>query len=174
MKFITISIVFAVSMFILKTIIEITSDKKRQKKFKEQNRRKLYVDKVPILTPTELIFYKVLKDILPEDTEISCKIRLEDIMNVNEWEDWKDKQRQRNMIKSSHVDFLLWDLENGKPIIAIELDDPSHDKTITKIKDYEKNQKFKIADIPLLRVKTEKEYNLEKLITDIQECIYYP
>ena len=34
----------------------------------------------------------------------------------------------RNRVKSRHTDFLLFDRESVRPLLAIELDDASHDR----------------------------------------------
>lgn len=76
----------------------------------------------------------------------------------------KDYHKYFARIKSKHIDFLLLDKNTVKPVIAIELDDVSHNKQSSFKNDNFKNAIFSISSIQLIRIKVQKPYNFCELI----------
>ena len=66
---------------------------------------------------------------------------------------------------------LLCDKSNCKIRIGIELDDYSHNNNNALKNDNFKNEIFKQTDLPLIRIKVNNTYNLEKLKQKIKESI---
>ena len=120
-----------------------------------------------LLSEAELNFYHVLKSILPDGREISCKCRLEDIMYV---ENCPKRESYRGKIKSRHVDFVIYNSVNGFIDCAIELDDKSHSESEKQMKsDRLKDQVFQKIGIPLIRIKVKRFYRPEEIIKIIEE-----
>lgn len=65
-------------------------------------------------------------------------------------------------IQSKHIDFLVCNGDSLYPVVAIELDDNSHDNKDRQIRDNFVNQTLESADIPLIRCKGAG--NLEALL----------
>ena len=65
-------------------------------------------------------------------------------------------------IQSKHIDFLLCNGDSLYPVVAIELDDNSHDSKERQARDGFINKTFESADIPLIRCKGAG--NLETLL----------
>lgn len=106
----------------------------------------------------EMGFYHALRRELPPDYSLMSKVRLEDIICVkagikNAEARWKLRAR----VKSRHVDFLVID-EVGTPVVAIEVDGPSHQSPESFEADTLKNGLFKAAGIPLRRVLSSEDY----------------
>lgn len=120
-----------------------------------------------VLTNTEKKFYNVLKIIVGDKFTILTKVRMEDYVEVVGIKDWKEKQRYRNTIKSRHVDFLLCEPGELKPVLAIELDDSTHNSKKAIIADNKKNSIYEKVGLPILRVKAWGEYSKEKLARSI-------
>ncbi len=57
-----------------------------------------------------------------------------------------------NRISQKHVDYLLVSLPNFQPVMAIELDGKSHGSQKQQQRDAVKDQAFKSAGVPLVRV----------------------
>jgi hypothetical protein len=57
-----------------------------------------------------------------------------------------------NRISQKHVDYLLVSLPNFQPVMAIELDGKSHGSEKQQKRDADKDQGFKSANLPLVRV----------------------
>jgi very-short-patch-repair endonuclease len=72
-------------------------------------------------------------------------------------------------ILAKHVDFVLCDPESLAPLLAIELDDASHDRPERKERDEFVDHAFESAGLPLLRIRNGSSYDpaaLRQLIDD--------
>src|SRR5687768_8690775 len=77
------------------------------------------------LSPAELSFFHVLRSTVGDRVVICPKVRLVDILFVV---NQRENYAYRGKIAQKHVDFLLCDPKSLKPILAIELDDSSHER----------------------------------------------
>lgn len=114
-----------------------------------------YYAKKSILTRNEMEFYETLKKIVPEDLIILSMVRLADIFSIDRG---KTYQTDLNRIKSRHVDFLLCQKETLRPVIALELDDKSHERSDRIKRDDFVNQLFESTGLPLLRYPSKSRY----------------
>lgn len=80
----------------------------------------------------------------------------------------KERWGLRNRVKSRHVDFVICDKQNIKPLLAIELDDSTHRRKDRKESDEFKDEIFEDMELPLLRIMFEDLRNLEKLKAEIK------
>ena len=109
-----------------------------------------------LLTKTEYKFYKELQAECDKRGIIICpKVRLEDFINVT---CDKERGKYRGYIKSRHVDFILCD-RNLNIILAIELDDYSHESKQARKTDRFKDRLFRQIGVPLHRVKVAANYS---------------
>lgn len=109
-----------------------------------------------LLTPTERDFVSVLQKCIPPKTTLFLKVRLADIVNVCDEE--PNFTGAFNLIKSKHLDYVLAN-SRLRPILAIELDDPSHRRKKAQRNDAVKNYALNAAGIPLMRVETKYAYD---------------
>jgi len=103
-----------------------------------------YSLKKSVLTNNELAFYKELRK-TAGNYVIFSKISIKDVLDTN-------NQSALNTISQKHFDFLLCEPTRMKPVLAIELDDSSHNTDKAKKRDADKNNICKSAGLPLLRV----------------------
>ena len=75
-----------------------------------------------LLTPTELSFFHVLRDALPEYT-ICPMVRVADIVNPT-----TTRYADLNRITAKHADFVVCDSKSLSPLAVVELDDTSHER----------------------------------------------
>lgn len=110
-------------------------------------------EKANLLTQNELKFFKKLKPICDKNNiQINTKIRLADLVNVQDFIAGYEKYNYFNQIKAKHIDFVLCNPENLEPIALIELDDKSHQRYDRIKSDTFKNELFKKTGYELIRV----------------------
>ncbi len=121
-----------------------------------------YVAVESLLTPAELKFYRTLKEV-SEDLVIFAKVRVADILNVDSKKAKGSYLKFFNRIARKHVDFLLCDPDTLKPVVAIELDDRSHERSERVERDRFLDRAFKMANLPLIRVKVRAKYDKNEI-----------
>ena len=142
------------------------------KKIKGFGKQKLpYKKKDYFFTIAEKNFFKILNEITNKNNLILfSKVRVADLLYIskksNNW------ITHLNKIKSKHIDFLICDNRNIKPLLAIELDDSSHNRYKRQQRDNFINQAFNDSELPILRVKVSYNYDKIKLEDQIKKLIY--
>lgn len=100
----------------------------------QQIQIRLPYHKKTILTKNEYYFYKRLKPIAEKyGLQILTKIRLADLIEVNQGMTRRDWNIYFSKIKSKHIDFAIAD--NMKIVLIIELDDSSHQRQDRTMRD---------------------------------------
>jgi len=99
-------------------------------------------------TRSEQTFFNTLTTITNNQAvTILAKVRLSDLV-----EDLPNAPpSQYNRYAQLHIDFLLIHPTNSAPILAIELDGPSHANPTQANRDLKKNELLKTVNIPLIR-----------------------
>ena len=120
------------------------------------------------LSPAELSFYKVLSAALGEGFVVQSKVRLADIFFVARSGDY---MRHFNRISQRHVDFLVCDADNMKPLCGVELDDASHRRKARQARDKLVEQVFQAAKFPLVRFPVQQAYNTREVAARIGQAI---
>lgn len=118
-----------------------------------------------VLTKHEQVFYWQIAPAIPDGFILLCKVRMEDLFKVHG--DYKEQNRQRNMIKSRHFDYVVCN-NAFEPCCVIELDDKSHQSEKQQHGDTIKNRVCEVADVPLFRITTKKTE--EPLIEFLEKC----
>jgi len=108
------------------------------------------------LSPAELSFYLVLMQVVGGKYQICPKVRLIDLFKGAD-------QAARNSINKSHVDFVVCDPKTMKPLLAIELDDASHNRDRRKARDSFVDEVFMCAGLRLVRFPCRKGYVLTEV-----------
>jgi len=112
------------------------------------------------LSPAELSFYLVLKNIVGQHLTICPKVRLSDIFfvsrpNVN--------FSAYNSINQKHVDFLVCDPRTMRPRFGVELDDSSHLRSYRAARDEDVDDIFEAAGLPLVHIPARMGYSHNEL-----------
>ena len=124
-----------------------------------------YAKRDKFLSPAEISFFHVLKGVLNPDQYLLTKVNLADIFYVRQPHINKGA---RNRINRKHVDYLVCDAATMTPLIAIELDDASHQRADRKERDAFVDQVFATAELPLLHVPASKGYVSEQIHQQIE------
>ena len=128
----------------------------------------IYTRKYRIMTEREQEFYKKLKVICGDSILIFPQIHLSNLFFHNiKGQNFRSAFKFINKLS---VDFVLVDSRNFKTLMAIELDDSTHDEQERIRRDFIVDDIFKKANFPLLRVNSIKIDN-EKLKQMILENI---
>lgn len=118
----------------------------------------------PLLTPTEANFHRVLQSVSDRRCHILCKPRLADFL------DHGGDLTAFNKISQKHVDFLICRQGDWMPMLAIELDDPSHERAAVKQRDMLVNAIFAQVSIPLVRIHVSEVQMLEALVEKLSQA----
>lgn len=128
-----------------------------------------YQKRDSLLTPAEVEFYRVLQGAVEGDWPIFVMVRLVDVISVKP----KTQPRQRWLgpIIAKHLDFVLCDPEQLKPVLAIELDDASHYRPDRAARDQVVDAALAAAGLPLLRVRVAASYDRGHLRHEIRALL---
>ncbi|MDQ2809812.1 MAG: DUF2726 domain-containing protein [Chloroflexota bacterium] len=111
-------------------------------------------------------FFRVLSQAVAARYVIFSKVGLGSLFDVPRLAgatDWKT----RGQFSQKHVDFLLCDPNTLKPILGIELDDRSHRRPESRARDKIKDDVFRFAKLPLLRIDTQHTFVVEDIAARI-------
>jgi len=129
-----------------------------------------YLKKDSLLTEAEKKFYFVLSEIIGDNYLIFSKVRMADLLYLPKMNN-SDYYHYQNKIQSKHVDFLLCDKENIKPLLVLELDDSSHLKIDRILRDTLVDKIFENAQIPILHIKNSTAYDKASLLNQIKTTL---
>jgi len=127
-----------------------------------------YLLKNSLLTNREQNFFDVLSPVAAElGLLVAIKPRLADFItvNLNQYEKGSGYFTYFNQINKKHVDFLLCEPLTTKPIVALELDDKSHQQKDRIDRDEFVNKLYEEIGLPVLRI---ERYNQEILKEKLQ------
>lgn len=142
-------------------VFDAISAKKTPTKFPYQKRDYL-------LTIAERKFYDVLSKIAEEQNYlVFAKVRLEDLLWLPK--NTENRLKWRGYVRSRHIDFVLCNKENIRPLLAIELDDSSHQREDRIERDERVDRILRDSGLPILHVRTQNFYNLNLLAKEIQK-----
>ena len=132
-------------------------------------RRLPYHRRKSLITQSELKFFRVLQSTVGGKFQIFVMVRIADLLQVdkgtNKYRSWL------NRIVAKHVDFVICDKESLQPLVAIELDDRSHQRPERQKRDELVDRAFQSANMPLLRFPVEAEYDGKKIRRMIERAV---
>lgn len=113
-----------------------------------------YSAKKYFFSAAERSFYEVLRRLSPDHT-VFAKVRLADLVHVAKGAgNW---QSHFNRINRKHLDFVLCNRDLA-PVVAIELDDSSHDEEDRKARDEFVDQVLAAAGLPIAHIRAKRTY----------------
>ncbi len=116
-----------------------------------------------LLTPAERVFYVALRQAVGAEHVIFAKVRLADILHLEQGVAGKRRWNAFTRISSKHADFVVCDPRDFRVLGVVELDDRSHQQRDRRERDDFFNAAFAAADIPVWRVRAQRGYPLEPL-----------
>ncbi len=128
-----------------------------------------YEPRKAIVTKSELRFYKSLRKAALDDWEVFAMVRIADLLKVTEHA--TNRRTWLNKILSKHIDFVLCDPNTLQAVVAIELDDVSHQRPERIERDKFVNLAFESAGLPLLRIPVEPSYKAREVRDLIESAL---
>lgn len=112
----------------------------------------------PLMSSYELEFFGRIRRALPEmvifpQVPLAAFIRIDKRRAGREF--FQNSYRWQNRIGQQRVDFLVCDPTTMNPVVAIELDDPSHDNNDARGRDDKKDKSLRDAGVRLIRWRVE-------------------
>jgi len=121
-----------------------------------------YKLKKSLLTNTEKKFLEVLSPLVGEEYHLMLQVQLSGIVEPIHSSFRYTNYPDFNRIKAKSIDFVLYDL-NYEPIVAIELDDPSHTRPDRVLRDEFVDSTMRQVGLPLVRIPAAYSYNQEEI-----------
>jgi len=128
-----------------------------------------YQPRKSLVTKSELRFFKSLRKAALDDWELFAMVRIADLLKVSP--NTAKRRTWLNKILSKHIDFVLCDPTTLEVVLAIELDDVSHERPERIERDKFVNLAFESADIPLLRIPVETSYKAREIRDLIEDAL---
>ncbi len=116
----------------------------------------------------EASFFHTLRSVVEDQVLIFPKVNLADLVYAPR------QQEQRsawNRINRKHIDFVLCDPSTLQPVVAIELDDRSHQRQDRAQRDAFLDDVLRRAGLQLLRFPAGQSYNRQVLRTELSRVI---
>lgn len=122
-----------------------------------------YEARPALLTPSELAFYRCLRQAVGETVTICPKVRLADIIRPQKAEGRKGYFAAFNKIAAKHVDFVCVYPGTMKIIGVVELDDKTHEQSSRKDRDRIVDAALLAAAIPISHIRAKRDYDMNAL-----------
>ncbi len=130
-----------------------------------------YVAAPTLLTAAERNFFLVLRQAVAADFQLFAKVRLGDIIQVQNGVQGKRRFAAFGRIASKHADFVLCDPRSFATTLVIELDDRSHDRADRRERDQFFDAALKVAAVPVLRVPVRRAYSPDEIRRLVNEAV---
>jgi hypothetical protein len=129
-----------------------------------------YQSKEVLCSPAERSFLGALEKVFGNGYRIFAKVRLADIVEVNQGLSSSARQSAFNRISRKHLDFVICNARDFSIVGAIELDDKSHSKKGRQERDQFLDKALEAASIPMLRVKAQSTYSIKEVSSDLDSA----
>lgn len=161
-------LIVVIVLFIVAALAVLVLKAKGAGKDRGEQKPDVYFLKKSLFTPAERSFYGVLESLEIDGVTITSKVRLADIFGIKKGLERGDRQRAQNRIQAKHVDFLLIQKNDGRPLLGLELDDSSHEDEDRVARDSFVDSVFASAGLPLLHVAAKSAYDPKVIRSEIE------
>ncbi len=114
-----------------------------------------------LLTKGEAAFYQQLRLAIPNGTVLIAKVRLLDLLYFPSGV--QNRQSWQNRVQSKHIDFVVCDARDLRPLLAVELDDKSHEREDRKQRDGLVDHVLQSAGLPFHREPAAASYSADRI-----------
>ena len=119
-----------------------------------------------LLSRGEFAFFRCLVRALLPGYRVALKVRLADVITCPE-----TRRAARNRISQKHLDFVLYDEQTTRIVLAIELDDRTHERPERQRRDVFLDQALAYAGVAFLRIRAASLYDPTEIQTRISKTI---
>lgn len=124
---------------------------------------------MPMMTNTEVLFFHKLKNALPE-YHIFVQVQLSRMITGNS-DEASERSFWFNRICRQSVDYVIVDIDAQTTLVAIELDDWTHNSKARQKADDKKDKALASAGIPIVRFHAERMPSAEMLRRELMQVI---
>ncbi len=156
-------IVLGILFYFLKDKISVSLQQHREE-VKLPFKRKDFLLNIP-----ERKFFEGLQQIIPVDYIVFPQILLSTIVDVESSR--KEFWKYQNRINRKTVDFVIFEKQYLKPIVAIEYDGKTHDRSDRQKRDKFVNNVLESAEIKSFHIEHQKDINFEEVKNKINELL---
>jgi len=115
------------------------------------------------VTPAEADFFRVLRVVVGARGYVLSQISLKQLLWFPPNQDRSVLQTWKNKTDRRLIDFVVCEAGTLRPLVAIELDEPSHADPKRQQRDEEVEQILEAAGLPLIHVLTSRSYDTREL-----------
>jgi hypothetical protein len=145
------------------------SSGKRESEVESKKKVYHYSKKTFLMSKSESEFFNALSTVVPQEYSVFPQIHLSSIVDHKvKGQNWAAALRT---INQKSVDFVLCDKPFNRPVLAIELDDWSHEKQDRVERDSLVESILKEAELPLLRINNWRDLSTEELDQKIASAL---
>jgi hypothetical protein len=127
-----------------------------------------YVRNDRFLSSAESVFLAALRLAVVDQYDIFAKVRLLDLVGLKPEQ---GRQAAFNRVQAKQIDFLLCDRQTARPVLAIELDDSTHQRPDRQGRDAFVEQVLEVIGLPALRVPVTRAYDPSELARLVKASI---
>jgi very-short-patch-repair endonuclease len=127
-----------------------------------------YERKDSFLTAAEISYYRILRMIFADQYLIFAQVRVLDLCTVLERQ---SNQAAFNRVDRKVVDFVLCHPRTFKPMVAIELDDSTHDRAYRHQRDVFLEEVFRVIGMKLVRQRVRLEYSVAEVTQRVEAAL---
>lgn len=129
-----------------------------------------YVLKRYLMSKAERSFFGVLEQVTDSSKHyIFPQVSLNNLVTVEKGTG--SYQTYHNKVDRKSVDFVLFDRSALSPVLAVELDDVSHERKDWQERDAFVDRVLAKAELPLLHIRTQAAYDPKQLAVSIGEAV---
>ena len=169
----TLIVVLVVAVIAFEAFLRLTSRKNKRGSDDDDLQGFPYELQKRFLSPAELSFFQNLRSATGNRAVVCTKVRLGDVFWVN-LENSSKFLAYRNKIDRKHVDFLICDPASMRPLVGIELDDSSHQRSDRQARDAFVDGVFEAADLPLLHIPVKRAFVTAEIEAQITPYLDVP
>jgi very-short-patch-repair endonuclease len=129
-----------------------------------------YQSKDVLCSPAERSFLGALDKILEKSYRVFAKVRLADIVDIQQGLSASARQSAFNRISGKHIDFIVCNANDLSIIGAIELDDKTHRAKRRQERDQFLDKTLEAAGVPLLRIKAQSAYSIKEISSSLDSA----
>ena len=115
------------------------------------------------VSEAEANFYRILRSVVGVRGHVLAQVSLKQLLWFPPKQDRSVRQVWVNKTDRKSIDFVVCDPGTLKPLVAIELDEPSHSKPERQTRDEEVETVLRAAGLPLLHVLSSRTYDTREL-----------
>lgn len=127
------------------------------------------------ISTAETNFYRVLRQTVGDAAIIAMQASLNQLLYFPGNNRGNPARASwQNRVRGRAVDFVLLDPKSMRPLVAIELDEPSHAKPSRQTRDENVERILEAAGLPLVRVLTSRSYSTTELADVLRPHLVSP